>query len=436
MQLTELSAKDRYLAMADSEPRSGGDRLDTFRKEARDSFDRLGIPVRTDEDWRKTGLKWLDTIPFAKAESGELPGGADKFKYNGLECIRLIFVNGFFREDLSTVPELPPGVVVTSFRDAIERHAEAVGAHLGKYVSNSEQAFAALNSAMPGDGAFISVERGRVLETPVHVLHISTAPEQPTVSFPRNLVIAGENSQLTMIESYCGTDGEVYFTNAVTEISAGVNSVVDHYKIQRESDAAYHIATFQAREERGAQFAHHSVSIGGHLTRNNICTFLDGEGIHSTLNGLNITTGDQHVDNHTRIEHARPNCESHEVFKSILDGESSGVFTGMIHVWPDAQKTDAKQSSRNILLSDKASMDPQPQLRIFADDVKCTHGATIGRFDEEAIFYLRSRGISEKDAIGLLTFAFANEVISEIKVEAVRAQLERIIAERYRSDRG
>ena len=295
---------------------------------------------------------------------------------------------------------------------------------LARYARFQSHAFVALNTAALEDGAFISIPRNAVVDEPIHLLFVSTATEHPTVSHPRTLILAGENSQATIVETYVGPEGDVYFTNAVTEVVCAENAVIDHYKVQRESLAAFHIATMQVQLARSSNFTSHSIGLGGRLVRNDANAVLGGEGGECTLNGVYLANGRQLMDNHTAIDHAMPHCNSHEVYKGIIDGHARGVFNGKIFVRPDAQKTDAKQTNQTLLLSPDAQIHTKPQLEIFADDVRCTHGATIGQFSADALFYLRARGINKDDARALLTYAFASDIVSRIKVEPIRAQLD------------
>jgi Fe-S cluster assembly protein SufD len=246
----------------------------------------------------------------------------------------------------------------------------------------------------------------------------------------RTLIVASRNSQATVCERYYGLPGLIYFTSAVTEIVLDEGAILDHYKVQEEGDAAFHIATTQAHLGRSCNFSSHNITLGGRLTRNDVNAYLDGEGGECTLNGLYVGDGERLIDNHTRIDHAKPHCASHELYKGVLDGKARGVFAGRIYVHQDAQKTDAKQTNQTLLLSDDAVIDTKPQLEIFADDVKCTHGATVGQLDAEAVFYLRSRGIDLQAARSLLTYAFANDVVSRIKVESIRRHLEETLLAR------
>lgn len=336
-------------------------------------------------------------------------------------------MHGFFAAELSSVTGMPKGMFAGSLAEALEAHADLLEFHLARYADASKETFAALNTAFTADGAFLYVPKGAVLEKPVHVLFVSTAGDQPTVSHPRSLVLAEANSQAQVVESYAGWNSEVYFTNSVTEIVAGENAFIDHYKLQRESLEAFHISTIQVQLDRNANVSTQSISMGGALVRNHVNAVLDGEGGEATLNGFYLVNGKQHVDNHTCIEHAQPRCSSREVYKGILDGRARGVFNGRIIVRPDAQKTDSKQTNKNLILSEEALVNTNPQLEIYADDVKCTHGATIGQLDADALFYLRSRGIDLESARHLLTYAFAGDFVNHIKIEPVRAELEKIL---------
>jgi Fe-S cluster assembly protein SufD len=351
-----------------------------------------------------------------------------RFTFGSWTGIQLVFVNGRFAAELSSLPDLPKGMIVCSLTEALEKHADLVEPHLARYANASREPFAALNTAFLVEGAFIYLPKGTLVKEPVHLLFVSTAKgEQPTVSHPRSLVIAGANSQIQILESYAGWSSEVYFTNAVTEILADENAFVDHYKLQRESLGAFHIGTVQVHLNRSANVSTQSISMGGALVRNHVNAVLNGEGGEATLNGLYLVNGTQHVDNHTCLDHAKPHCASHELYKGILDGRARGVFNGRIIVRPDAQKTDSKQTNKNLILSEEALVNTNPQLEIYADDVKCTHGATIGQLDADSLFYLRSRGIDLESARHMLTYAFAGDFIHRIRIEPVRIELEKIL---------
>jgi Fe-S cluster assembly protein SufD len=405
--------------------------LHQLRNAAIDRFAELGFPTLRDEEWRFTNVAPLARIPFKPAAIFELTGPAlenlERRLFNADASIRLAFVNGRFSRRLSRLKTLPEGVVVASLAAILDAHPEGVEPHLARYASYEDQPFTALNAAFVQDGAFVSVPKGVVLKQPIHLVFFATSGGEPAVSYPRNLILAGVNSQAIIVESYIGVEEDVYFTNAVTELVAAENAVIDHYKLQRESTVAFHVATMQVHLGRSSNVTSHSIALGGTLVRNDVNAVLGADGGECTLNGLYLATGRQHIDNHTRIDHAKPHCTSHELYKGILDGPAHGVFNGKIYVHPDAQKTDAKQTNKTLLLSPDAVINTKPQLEIYADDVKCTHGATIGQLADDALFYLRSRGIGREEARNLLTFAFANDLISRIKIEPLRSQLEGVL---------
>ncbi len=401
-----------------------------IRKEAISRFNETGFPAQRDEEWRHTNIKPILDRDFNDAEPTEVPDLGDLIKHVSFEkadFIQIVFVNGYFSTELSRIESLPDGVSVQNLASAIEQDSNRLEPYLSRMGSYENHPFAALNTAFFKDGAYVHIRNGVIVDRPIHILFVSTSPEEALVSYPRTLVVAGRESQVTLIESYAGTGSERCLTNAVTEISAGENAFVDHYKLQRESQETFHIANMLFYMDRNSNFSSHSISFGGEIVRNDINAILGDEGIECMLNGLCVALGKQHVDNHTYLDHAKPNCNSHELYKNILDDKSSGVFKGKILVQRDAQKTDAKQTNMNLLLSDDAIIDTMPQLEIYADDVKCTHGATTGQLDKDALFYLRSRGIPEESAKHLLTFAFANDIVSRIKVPEVHDQLESLL---------
>ncbi len=402
-----------------------------LRKDAIAAFALRGFPTKREEEWRFTDVSPVARTLFVPGSAGGAQtlslGDVDRFTFGGLKCVRLVFVNGHFSPKLSVAQALPKGVEVGSLAAALKNNPDLVGQHLAGYAPYADNPFTALNTAFLADGAFIHVPDGLVVEQPIHLLFVSTAEHTPFVTHPRTLVIVGKNSQLSLAESFVSLTKNIYFTNAVTEMVLGESAVVEHDKLQAESGQAFHMGTLQVHQNARSVFTSNSISFGGALVRNTVGTVLDGEGIESTLNGLALATGDQLVDNHTAIDHSKPQCSSHELYKSILDGKARGVFNGKIFVRRDAQKTDAKQTNRTLLLSDDATMDTKPQLEIFADDVKCTHGATVGHLDDEQVFYLRTRGIPLESARDMLTFAFASDIISRVHVEPLRQQLDRMM---------
>jgi len=400
-----MEEKDVYLAgFSRLEQTLKNDRLpwlNALRQTAIDRFAALGFPTLDDEEWRFTPLTALTRTPFEPGDAGE-----------GME--------------LSGGP-LPAGALFCPLSEALAQHPRLVEPHLGRHADSEDHAFTALNTAFLSQGAFLYLPQGCVVETPLTARFRARPAGGPLVWHRRLLVVAEPASQATLIERYDGPDGAPYFTNAVSEVVLGDGAVIDHCKVQQEGDGAFHVAALNIQLGRSSNFASQSITLGGRLTRNDIDAYLGGAGGECTLNGLYLGRGQQLIDNHTQIDHALPHCASHELYKGILAGQAQGVFNGKIHVHPDAQKTDAKQTNQTLLLSDDATINTKPQLEIYADDVKCTHGATVGQLDAEALFYLRSRGIGSADARTLLTFAFANDIISRIKVESLRTELEGVL---------
>jgi len=397
-------------------------------------FAELGFPTLRDEDWRFTNVAPIARLPFAPVF--EYTAGAvtrsmlSGLHFASLNCNRLVFVNGHFSEELSTVLPQPEGVEVGSLAAALTRDSATVQKHLARSGNRQQNPFAELNTAFFLDGAYIHVPDGLSVAQPVHLLFISTAAQAGETSHPRNLIVAGKESQLTVIETYAGVNNVPYFTNAVTEFALGENATVEHCKFQDETWSAYHLATLQIGLAANCDFISHSIATGAKLSRNSINTLLNGEGIECILNGLYLTKDDQLADHYMIVEHAKPHCNSHEYFNGILDDRSKGVFHGRILVQQEAQKTDAKQRNKNLLLSDNATVDTKPQLEIYADDVKCTHGATVGQLNDESIFYLRARGIGLQTVRRMLIHAFAGEIIDRIRCEAIRQELDRVVWER------
>jgi len=408
-----------------------------FRKAGMARFAELGFPSLKDEDWRFTNVAPIARLPFHPAgESTDATTlNPEAFALMSLPAHRLVFVNGFYSRTLSTIRDLPAGAVVGSLRDALAGDAGEIEQNLGKLASETDNGFAAVNSAFFQDGGFVHVPKGVTLEDPVHLVFLTTATRTGTSIQPRNLFLLEEDSQATVIESYVSSSDAAYFTNAVTEMVAGDNARLEHVKLQDESPSAFHIAAIDATLGRTSHVRSHSLALGARISRNNIRTQLAGEGLECVLNGLYITKGDQLADHHMVVEHAEPNCASHEYFNGILDDKSKGVFHGRILVRPAAQKTDAKQTNKNLLLSDQATANTKPQLEIYADDVKCTHGATIGQLNEESIFYLRARGIGPDTARRMLIHAFAGEIIERIQHHAVREELDQVVWDRLEASR-
>ncbi len=407
-----------------------------IRKAGLARFAELGFPTLKDEDWRFTNVSPIARLPFRplfESSARELDSGALKelqLPFATLRCNRLVFVDGQFSDSLSTILPQQKGVVLGSLAAALAQDAAGLQKILASPGRGAPNPFAALNTAFFLDGAFLNVPAGMSVAEPIHLLFISTATEAGATAQPRNIIIAGKGSKLTILESYAGVADVPYFTNPVSEFVLEENAAVEHCKFQDERLSAFHVATQRVSLARGCNFISHSFATGAKLSRNNINTFLNGEGVECVLNGLYLTKDDQLADHHMVVEHAKPHCNSHEYFNGILDDRSRGVFHGRILVQQEAQKTDAKQTNKNLLLSDNATANTKPQLEIYADDVKCTHGATIGQLNDESIFYLRARGIGLQTARRMLIHAFAGEIIDRVRCEPLRTELDQIIWDR------
>lgn len=407
--------------------------LRDIRRRAFDRFSELGFPSTRQEEWRFTYVRPItrqtfDLAPLAPLEVAHAALEATKLEG---DFHRLVFINGRFAPQLSTDLPLSKGAVVGSLSQVAESQAAVLQEALTRNAP-VDATFTALNTAFLEDGVFVYLPDDMVIEKPIQLVYISHADERPSMTHPRNLIVLRRQSQATIVERYTGLKGGSYFTNAVTEAVLGESAALDHHKLQQETGDSFHIATTQVHQSQHSQFSSHYVGLGAALARNELNCVLDGEGIESQLRGIYLAGGKQHMDNRTRIDHAKPNCNSFELYKGILDERSHGVFNGKIYVHADAQKTDAKQSNQVLLLSDDAMIDTKPQLEIYADDVKCTHGATVGNLDEQALYYLRSRGVPLDLARSMLIFAFANEVVQDISVEPVRRYVENILSK----DRG
>ncbi|MFL5312876.1 MAG: Fe-S cluster assembly protein SufD [Myxococcales bacterium] len=403
--------------------RSEGAPLRLLREASFARFAKLGLPTTQDEEWKYTSLAPLAQLRFERAAETTVRD-VDRWTIADVAA-RLVFVNGRYRPELSS--RAPGGAFAGSLAVALAEHPELVESELGRHADGQRDALTALNTAFIEDGAFVHLPAGAVLHAPIHLLYLSTAPGKPTLSQPRNLIVAGANSQAAVVETYAGPGDEVYFTNAVTEVVLGENAGLDHYKLQEESARAFHVAATQVRCGRGSRFTSHSLALGAALARNEMRALFASEGGECTLNGLYMATGKQHLDNRTVIDHKSPRCTSRELYKGVLDGQSRGVFSGRVLVRQDAQKTDARQTNKNLLLSDDAVVDTKPQLEIFANDVKCAHGAAVGQLDETALFYLRTRGIGEEAARSLLTYAFASEMVNLVPLGPLRARVRDLV---------
>lgn len=428
--ITEIQAPEKYLEIFDQlKTRTAQEPgwLQSLRQEAFARFAETGFPTTHDEDWRFTNVAAVAGTPFELAGLESIKKAQlESFGTSQFACC-LVFVNGLFSQELSNVATLPKGVTVGSLAEQLKNDPASIEQHLGRYLNIERDVFAALNTAFVEDGVYIHVPRGVAVETPIYALFVTVPGSTPTMNHPRNLIVVGESSQVTVVEDYVSLGEGITFSNAATELVAGDNANVSHYMIVREGDQAYNFSTLRIQQGRHANVATHSLLLSGALVRNNVHPVLAGEGSECLINGLFMANGRQHMDNYMLVEHASPHCDSRQFYNGILNGNSHGVFHGRIIVHKDAQKTDAKQTNRNLLLSDDAQIDTKPQLEIYADDVKCTHGATIGQFDDNALFYLRSRGLAEAAARHVLLLAFANECLDRMNSPQLRDHLEKLV---------
>ena len=407
--------------------------LEATRRTAMERFAATGFPTSRDEEWRFTPVGPIAQTPWRPAFGSAAVSREqlDPFVFGHPEWTTLVFVNGVFYEALSSVGVLATGLRVGSLSDALNTDGAVIEAHLGRHAPTGSSPFTALSTAFMREGGFVHVPANTDVTRPVHLVFVTTDEAVGSVTYPRNLIVVEDGARASVIESYVTlAPAGTYWTNAVTEVVAGSNSWLEHTRIQRESERAFHIGSTHVDQYRDSHYRSFSMAMGGALARHNLHVRLNGENVEALMYGLYLTRGEQLVDNHTAIYHDQPNCRSWEVYKGVLDGRSRAVFNGKVFVRPEAQKTDAKQTNRNLLLSDSAKVHTKPQLEIFADDVKCTHGATVGRLDEVALFYARSRGVPAAEAQRLLTYAFAAEVIEEVALEPVRDELERLVRER------
>lgn len=389
-----------------------------LREQAAARFDALGWPTPELEEWKYTNLAALARTRWKTAEGGSAP--QIEGSLHDRAFAELIFVNGRFHESRGAAA----GVEILPLSKA-QQHP-AIERHYARYADYQRHAMTALNTANTQDGGLIVVADGAAVSGFVHLLFIGSGNE--VWSHPRNLIVVGKGAQVAVVESYVG-NGK-YFTNAVTEIVAGESAIVDHYRVERESIDAFHVGTVQIHQERSSNVTSRHIALGGGLVRNEVNVALAGEGASLTLDGLFVLADSQHVDNHTVIDHVKPHCDSLELYKGILDDKARGIFDGLIIVRPDAQKTNSRQVNRNLLLSETAIIDSKPTLEIHNDDVKCSHGSTIGQLDAEALFYLRARGISESEARTLLIYAFASEIVDRMKIDAVKEQVRKMMSSR------
>jgi Fe-S cluster assembly protein SufD len=410
------------------EKSSRGPVADHFRNLRRSAIEKvkgMDFPTMKDEEWKYIDLSELQQVDFKPFQPGKKGyAGAERIKphlLGGDEHYRLVFSDGVFRPDLSTPQH--GNLLIAPLTDLTMDQLSGINTFIGNGEPADQNLFTTLNTALFQDGACIVIPPGKIIERPIEIISFSSAQENPYILSPRNVIVMGENSQAKIVENYCSEDNALYFNSSVTEINLHENTILEHSRIQNESLTAFHIGSTRIVLQKSSNYMSHAFAFGSILMRHTVRAVLAAEGAECSLNGLYVGGGKQQVDNHTLIDHARPHCNSHELYKGILDDKSHGIFNGKIFVRQAAQKTNAIQSNNCILLSDDATIDTKPQLEIFADDVKCTHGATVGQLDEEAYFYMRSRGIDQQKARMLLIHAFASEVIDRISDETLRERV-------------
>jgi Fe-S cluster assembly protein SufD len=398
-----------------------------IRKDAIKKFEEFDFPTIKNEEWKYTNIAQLLKYNFAK--TGKTSVSQEEIEKNlihGLPENIIVLVNGVFNNELTKLLPQAKGVTVDSFSNVLKNNPDFISEYFSRY-AKIENGFVALNTAFAQDGIVINVPDNKIIEDPIHILNFTGNDGENALAQPRNLIVLGKGSQVKLVESYHSIGESANLTNVVTEIISGENSYLELYKIQDENTASFHINMTQVEQKKNSNFTIYTVSLGGALTRNDLNTELDDENSQANLYGLYIIDGAQHVDNHTLIDHAKPHCESRELYKGVLGGKSRGVFNGKVFVRKDAQKTNAYQSNKAMLLTKDAMIDTKPQLEIYADDVKCSHGAAIGQLDDESVFYLRSRGIGEEQARAVLIRAFANDVFDEIKLEPLHEHLNNLV---------
>jgi Fe-S cluster assembly protein SufD len=438
---TGFGVNDLYVEAFERFTRNGGHgpaELLARRREAFERFHRAGFPTLKDEEWRFTPVAPITRVAWRlegpadgrTGGRGVTPDELTLFRFGAADWCTLVFIDGRFSPELSHRPALPAGVTVQTLSEALQRDPALLEHSYARVATPDPTPFAALNTAFAREGAIIRVAAGVALAQPIHLLFVLTAAAAGLAVQLRTVFLIEHGARAQLVESYAGLESSASFHNVVTEVRVEEGAWVEHTRIQRESETAYHIGLTQVEQARDSHYRSFTLAAGGAIARHDLRARLGGENVETLLYGLYLGRGEQLVDNHTAIFHEQPNCRSWEVYKGILDDKSHAVFNGKVFVQPEAQKTDAKQTNRNLLLSEGARVDTKPQLEIFADDVKCTHGATVGRIDESAFFYLQSRGISRAQAQQVLTYAFAAEVVNEVASAPVRLALDALVAGR------
>ena len=426
---TENNYQSAFRSVRQGNPTAAWTEL--VRGSAMDRFEQLGFPIVGNEDWKYTNLAPFLKERFSPAIRPETriePSQLAAFEYPETTSSHLVLVNGFFYPESSRQRQLSSVVVLDLFEAIADaRYGKIARQYLARNADYHDNGLTALNTAFLQSGLFVIIPRNEKLEAPLQITFISESPEVNTANFPRVLVVSEENSSATIVENYVSLDQRAHFTNAVVEVVLLAGARLEHYRVQRENNNALHVATTAAELGRGSSYDTTSITLGAQLSRHDISVVLDNEGAECWVDGLYIVGANQHADTHSTIDHRQPYCKSHQLYKGILDGNGRAVFNGKIFVRHGAQKTDAMQTNKNLLLSNRARVDTKPQLEIFADDVKCAHGAAVGQLDPEELFYLQTRGLDTALARNLLTYGFAEEVIAKVKIESIRSQIDRAV---------
>jgi Fe-S cluster assembly protein SufD len=435
--MTQTLTDHTLLAPLQQRPGQASDWLQPLRERGLAHFQQLGLPTTKDEEWRQTNVAPLakTTFTLPDGEAAVAAEELERFAIPGLNVHRLVLVDGRFSPELSSRAALPDGVIATGLAEAAESHRQLVETHLAQYAGPEYDAFGALNAAYLEDGAFLHVPANTHVQTPIELMFVSTDSDQPAMTHPRTLVCLESGAHADLLEHHLGLGQNLYLTNAVTEVVLSEQASGSHYFIERDSNEAYNVSTLRMQQHESSSFESHTVLLGGKLVRNNVHPVFVGENAHGLLNGLYTPAGKRHMDNHMRVHHTVANCSSRQYYTGVLRDQGSGAFIGRIVCDRAAQKTDSEQSSRGLLLTDDAYLHSRPQLEIFADDVVCTHGATIGELDEQGLFYLKSRGLPHEVAQGLMIYSFAADALDRMQLEPVRAEMSRLLLRQLKLDK-
>lgn len=402
--------------------------VDSIKKGAADRLSNTPFPTTRDEEWRFTNIRGITKEHFHQGAQSDVPvANYDTATVPEAKDSTLVFVNGLFNAELSKVDGLPEGVVLESLRNAVHTHPELISTYFNEANTFDDDFFAHLNTAQFEDGAFIFIPKKLKIEQTIHLVYI-TAGNQTTASFPRNLIVAGQHSEFTVVEEYLGGDSTAYLTTSFSEVFLAEGAHMSHVRLQKDGMQAFHINRLVSSLQRNANLQSYTISLGASVFRNDVRAMMQGEGAHATLDGLVLVNGSQLSDTHSIMDHQVAHCTSHQLHKTIVDDSGTSVFNGKIFVRKDAQKTDAFQENHNLQLSMDGMVYTKPQLEIFADDVKCSHGATVGQINDEQEFYLKSRGLNEQQTREVLTYGFATEVIESLPVESIKEDLRKAVA--------